>query len=143
LDGLRKQLSDLNREIDRGVENFLRSPTEVLEIVGEKLTALKRQRDHPQKELQAAEVPKQTKRDGNAVAINAAVNRLWRLGEDMALAETARRREVFRLLVNRIELRFDKVQRGKRTECPFRSGVIHLRTEGEGIFGSVNRGDRI
>ena len=61
----------------------------------------------------------------------------------MATAEPARRREVFRQMVERIELRFDKIQRGKRTECPLRSGEIHLRTGQDGIFGCVNRGDTI
>jgi hypothetical protein len=54
---------------------------------------------------------------------------------------TARRQEVFRQLVSRIDLRFDKVQRGKRTECPLNSGEIHLRTTEDNIFGSVSRGD--
>jgi hypothetical protein len=73
--------------------------------------------------------------------VEAAVGHLWRLGEDMAHAEPARRREVFRLMVSRIDLRFDQVQHGKRTECPLRSGEIHLRTGENGIFGSVNRGN--
>jgi hypothetical protein len=60
----------------------------------------------------------------------------------LANAAPARRREVFRLMVERIELRFDHVKQGKKTSCPLQSGVIHLRT-GEGtIFGSVSRGDR-
>jgi hypothetical protein len=46
-------------------------------------------------------------------------------------------------IYSRIDLHFGKIQRGKRTECPFRSGEIHLRTDGGGIFGSVNRGDKI
>ena len=54
-DGLRKQLADLDREIDRAAENFLRAPAEVLDLVGEKLTALKRQREHVQDALRAAE----------------------------------------------------------------------------------------
>ena len=126
-------------EIDRAAENFLRAPAEVLDLIGEKLTALKRQRDHLQAELKAgkaAEEPTGTDQ------IEALVGRLWRLGEEMEQAEPARRREVFRLMVSRIDLRFDKVQRGKRTECPLRSGEIHLRTDADGIFGSVNRGDK-
>ena len=75
--------------------------------------------------------------------VDAALSRLWRLGQDMAKAEPARRREVFRQLVSRIDLRFDKVQRGKRTECPLNSGEIHLRTTEDSIFGSVSRGDSI
>jgi hypothetical protein len=82
------------------------------------------------------------KGDDKDAQVEAAVSRLWRLGEDRAKAEPARRREVFRQLVSRIDLRFDKIQRGKRTECPLKSGEIHLRTTEVGIFGSVNRGDR-
>ncbi|HUE74537.1 MAG TPA: hypothetical protein VMP01_26960 [Pirellulaceae bacterium] len=46
--------------------------------------------------------------------VDAVVGRLWRLGEEMAGAEPARRREVFRLFVDQIELRFDHVKQGKK-----------------------------
>ena len=136
---MKKQLAALNREIEQAAANFLRAPTEVLDLVGEKLSALKRQRDHLQDALRAAE---RATTPVDAIAeVDAAVGRLWRLGEELATAEPSRRREVFRQFVDRIELRFDKVQKGKRTECPLKSGEIHLRT-GEGtIFGSVSRGD--
>ncbi len=140
-DGLTKQLADLNREIDRASENFLRAPADVLDLIGEKLSALKRQRDHLQAEQKLNKSANRP--EGAEAQVEAVVGRLWRLGEDMTKTEPARRREVFRLLVSRIDLRFNKVPRGKRTECPLRSGEIHLRTEGDGIFGSVNRGDRI
>jgi hypothetical protein len=75
--------------------------------------------------------------------VDAVVGRLWRFGEELAKAEPARRREVFRLFVNRIELRFDQVKQGKKSICPLRSDEIFLQT-GEGtIFCSVSRGDRI
>ncbi len=140
-DGLRKQLAELNREIDRAAENFLRAPSELLDVIGGKLSAMKRQRDHLADQLKLAKAS--TKADATDAQVEASVSRLWRLGEDIAKAEPARRREVFRQLVDRIDLRFDKVQRGKRTECPLNSGEIHLRTTEEGIFGSVNRGDTI
>jgi hypothetical protein len=38
-DGLRKQLADLDREIDRAAENFLRAPAEVLEAVSKRVFA--------------------------------------------------------------------------------------------------------
>jgi site-specific DNA recombinase len=140
-DGLRKQLADLDREIDRAAENFLRAPAEVLDLVGQKLTAVKRQREHVQDALRGAEAANRPV--DVAGEVDAVVGRLWRLGEEMATAEPARRREVFRLFVDRIELQFDQVKQGKKTICPLRSGVIHLRT-GEGtIFGSVSRGDWI
>jgi hypothetical protein len=49
--GLRRQLADLDREIDQAAQNFLRAPAEVLDLVGEKLTAMKRRRQHLQDEL--------------------------------------------------------------------------------------------
>jgi DNA invertase Pin-like site-specific DNA recombinase len=140
-DSLRRQLTDLDREIDRAAENFLRAPAEILDLVGKKLAALKRQRDLIQDALRAvktAGIPKDVNTE-----VDAAVDHLWRLGEELLTAEPGRRREVFRLFIDRIELQFDQVKTGKKTKCPLRSGVIHLRT-GEGtIFGSVSRGDWI
>jgi hypothetical protein len=74
------------------------------------------------------------------VEVDAVVGRLRRLSEDLATAEPARRGEVFRPFMDRIELWFDQVQTGKKLKCPLPSGVICLRT-GEGtIFGSVKVG---
>jgi site-specific DNA recombinase len=140
-ESLHRKHAELNREIDRAADNFLRAPADVLGLIGDKLSALKRQRDHVEEELKLAKAAKPPN-DAES-QIERVVGRLWRLGEDIAKAEPARRREVFRLLVSRIELQFDKVQHGKRTECPLRSGEIYLRTEGDGIFGCVNRGDWI
>ena len=44
--------------------------------------------------------------------------------------------------VERIELRFRHVQRGKWMECLLESGTIHLRADFE-MFGSVSRAERI
>jgi hypothetical protein len=55
-------------------------------------------------------------------AIEAVVGRLGSLGQEMADAEPARRREVFRLFVSRIDLRFSKIQRGKRMSAPLNLG---------------------
>ena len=63
------------------------------------------------------------------------------MGTDLVEAEPARRREVFRELIERVELRFDKKPRGNRVECPLLSGEILLRTGEGSIFGSVSRGD--
>jgi site-specific DNA recombinase len=136
---IRRQLADLDRGIDLAAENFLRAPADVIDIVAKKLAAMKRQRQLVQDELKAAELAERPK-DVGAI-VEAAVAHLWRLGEDMAKAEPARRREVFRQMVERVDLRFEKVQRGKRTECPLRSGEIHLRTGQDGIFGCVSRGN--
>jgi site-specific DNA recombinase len=138
---LKKQLADLDRDIDLAAANFLRAPAEVIDLVGNKLTALKRQREHVQAALRGMQSQSRT-RDLEA-EIEAAVAHLWRLGEEIGGAEPSRRRAVFRELVDRVELRFDRVARGKRTGCPLKSGEIYLRTGEGGIFGSVSRGDRI
>lgn len=131
----------MDREIEHGAENFLRAPADLLDLVGAKLTAMKRQRTHVQDELRRLEA---ASKPGNMEGeVDAVVAHFWRLGEEMGKAEPTRRREVFRLLVDRIELRFDRVPKGKRTECPLKSGEIHLRTGEGSIFGSVSRGDRI
>ena len=141
IEGLRRQLADLDREIDQAVENFLRTPAELLDVVGAKLTAIKRQREHVQGELQQAETAAKPK--DITAAVDAVASRLERLGSEIESATPARRREVFRQLVDRIELCFDHVQRGKRLECPVASGEITLRADEGSIFGSVSRGDRI
>jgi hypothetical protein len=41
-------------------------------------------------------------------------------------------RDAYRELIDKIELRFEKTPRGKRTECPLQSGFLYLRT-GEGM----------
>jgi hypothetical protein len=90
VDGLRKQIADLDREIDRAADNFLRAPAEVLDVVGKKLASLKRQREHLQTELQQGVfAAKPQDIDGQ---VESAVGLLWRLGEEMAKAEPARRR---------------------------------------------------
>ena len=139
--GLSEQLAKRERDIDRAADNFLRAPAEVLDVVGKKLTGLKRQREHLQHELRQAESV--TRPQDVDAEVETAVARLWRLGEDLGQAEPARRREVFRLLVDRIELRFDRLPTGKRTECPLRSGELYLQTGAGTIFGSASRGDRI
>ncbi len=140
-DALPKQLNELNLEIGRAAENFLRAPAEILDVVAEKLTVLKRRRVHLQKEPRMGSTTSERPTDTNA-EVEAVVSRLWRLRKDLAKADPARCREVFRLLVSRIDLHFDNVQRGKRTDCPFRSGEIHLRTGDGSIFGSANRGEQ-
>jgi hypothetical protein len=139
-DAIRRQIGDLDREIERATENFLRAPSEVLDLVGEKLTGLKRQRDHAREQLRAIETA-----NGPATATDEAettIARPGRLGNDLLNGEPARRREVYRELIDKNELRCEKKPLGKRTECPLLSGLIFLRTGEGGIFGSVSRGGR-
>jgi site-specific DNA recombinase len=137
---LKRRITKLSRDIDRAADRLLRAPEDLTDVLVPKLSAMKRQWQRAEAELAAAQAARRPL-DIEAEA-EAAVDRIWRLGEELSNAAPARRREVLRRMVSRIELRFDHVQRGKRLECPFRQGMIRLRTDGE-IFGSVNRGDWI
>ena len=71
---------------------------------------------------------------------DARVDRLWRIGRELDTAPPARLRELANRMVDRIELRFGRVVKGKRTECPFLKGTIHLRRDPL-FFSLVNRGN--
>ena len=77
--------------------------------------------------------------DIDAIA-KAAAAKLWTLADELDKATPARARDLFQRFVSRVELRFDHVQRGKRLECPFASGEIHLNPD---MFPIVSRGDWI
>jgi hypothetical protein len=134
---LRKQLARLDSEIEQAADNFLRAPADLLEIIGTKLSAMKRQRQDLAEALQRTTKPvREANIDREVEAVTA---RLWRLGEELEQAKPERRRELFNLLVDRIDLRFDKVRRGQRVECPLICGEIYLNCNTCGVFGSVNR----
>lgn len=42
VEDLGKRLTDLDKEIDRAAENFIRAPKEVLDVIGKKLSTLRR-----------------------------------------------------------------------------------------------------
>jgi site-specific DNA recombinase len=138
LDTLRRQHSDRDRQIDVAADNFLKAPPDLLDLVAGKLSAMKRQREHLQGELRRME--REAEPVDVEAEVDAAAAKLRRLGEELQTATDARCRQVFRELVDRIELRFDRQQRGKRVECPLAAGTIVLRPDA-GIFGSVSRGD--
>jgi hypothetical protein len=61
--------------------------------------------------------------------LKAAEAEMGRLQEALLSAEPHQRREVFREMVSKIELRFDHYEQGKQTRARFREGVIHLRPQ--------------
>jgi site-specific DNA recombinase len=67
---------------------------------------------------------------------------IWTLAEDITGDDPARVREVFRRMVGRIDLSFDKRQRKNRVETPFREGTVELRIDPV-LLGLENRGERI
>jgi len=54
--------------------------------------------------------------------------------------DPSRRRELLRRVIDRIDLHFDSVQKGKRSSHPCSKGDIHLRHDPR-FFGHVSRGE--
>jgi hypothetical protein len=135
---LRRRLQKLDGDIDRAADRLLRAPDDLLDTLAPKLSAMKRERVAVQRELQRAEVDSKEV-DVDATA-RAAAAKLWTLADELDKADAARVRDVFQRFIDRVELRFDHVQRGKRVECPFAYGEITLN---EAMFPIGSRGERI
>ena len=136
VDALRRRIGELGREIDHASENFLRAPSELLDLIAEKLTTLKRQKETAEQELRAmaiANSPTDVARE-----VDDAIAQLERLGESLDDLDVSRQRAVFQALVDRIDLRFDRKPRGKRFKYPLISGEIHVRTASDGLLSSAN-----
>jgi hypothetical protein len=134
---LRRSVADLDRDLDAGTKRLLRCPDEVADLLAKELASLRRQRDRLTAELASLERHDDIDLDAEA---DAAVDRLWRLDQELQHADPARLRELLARMVQRIELRFEHVQRGKRLECPAAGGSVILHPA-EDIFCCVNRGD--
>jgi site-specific DNA recombinase len=136
-EALRKRLDSLDQEIQTGARRLLKSPDDLADILGAELSTLRRERDRVADELEAVPEPI----DVEATA-DEAIDRLWSLADELQKARPERLRELLRRMVARIDLHFDRVQRGKRLECPFSNGTIHLRPD-PAMCRVVSRGDWI
>ena len=138
VNALRRRVGELDKQIDRAADRLLSAPDDLMDILAPKLSAMRREQERIQRELEQAEVATApVDVDGEAKAVAA---KLWTLADELDKAEPARVRELFQRFVSKVELRFDHIQRGKRMECPFASGEITLNPA---MFPIVSRGDWI
>ena len=138
-EGLRTRLASLDQEIQHGTRRLLRAPDDIADLLGEELSGLRRDRDRLAAELDGMSGSEPTDVEG---AADAAVDRLWNLAEELRQAKPVRLRELLHRMVARIDLHFDRINKGTRTECPFSSGSIELRPDPI-LCSLVSRGDWI
>jgi len=140
VDSLKATLVKLEKGLEHAKRRFLKAPDDIADMLAEELSAMRKQRDDVAAELKAAEAaecPRHLDEQADAVA-----DRLWSIGHELENAQPARMRHLLGEMVDRVDLYFDRVQRGKRTECPISKGVATLRHI-PGMLGCDNRGDRI
>ncbi|HND55401.1 MAG TPA: recombinase zinc beta ribbon domain-containing protein, partial [Pirellulaceae bacterium] len=140
VEAVRRRIAELGREIDQASENFLRAPSKLLDLIAEKLTALKRQKENAEQELRAMEIANSPM--DAASEMDDAIAQLERLGAALDDVDVSRQRAVLQSLIERIELRFDRLPSGKGFKYPLLSGVIHVRTVSGGPLYCASRGGR-
>lgn len=138
--GLRSKLTELERELEQGTRRLLRAPDDVADLLAKELANIRRDRDRLAGELASFKTSvKPNDLDGEAKLIT---DRLDSISADLnEKVDPAKLREVLRRMVDRIDLYFDHVPRGKRIECPLSKGIINLRRDSL-ISSLVSRGDR-
>lgn len=94
----------------------MRASTDLIDLIGKKITTRKRQREHDRRLLRSLKLSSDpTDADDEVEAL---IRRLSYTGTNLLEAEPARKRHVFRELVDRIELRCTKKPRGKLVAFP-------------------------
>jgi site-specific DNA recombinase len=143
VEALKKKLAECNKRVEKWTENVLDADPGVKDLLSERLAELRRERDRLADELATMDrASGKPKRAANREAeVEAIVDRVWRLADDLQKADPARVRELFNRLVLSIELWFGTVPRGKGAVHPLANGIMQLRPDQ--IFKVVSRGDRI
>lgn len=132
----RKQLQKLDRQIETAIERYLElDDPALIKVAKSKLNDLQRQRNRLAEELKSLEqamTPVDLERDVERIMAS-----LEALEKDLADAKPARLKELLGQVLDRIELHFDRVQKGKRTQCRFSWGKVHLRGSHESQIGAT------
>jgi DNA protecting protein DprA len=124
-----RQITELTRKIDQGTEKWLSAPPSLTTILGEKLEQWRAEREALQARRRELAKPAVSTEDLDA-AVERIAGLLHDLPERLAELDPADVREVFRELVERIDLWFRHVPYGtKRERSVLERGVIHLRPE--------------
>ena len=134
---LATKLADYDRELELGTRRLLKAPDEVADLLGAELARLRRDRDRMASELTALSETDPVDLESE---VEATVDRLWRLADELEKPDPARLRELIRRMVVRIDLWFDAKQNGPRVERPLSKGCIDLRPDPL-LFKLVSRGD--
>lgn len=128
---LKKRLSELDKAIDQGSSRLLQVPEQLVETVTAKLVELRQERDEISKQLEkllrkASRSDEQEKNDATAALVS-----LESLRDRFAKASPAVIAEMFRDLIDRIEVSFEHRQNGKLRRSEFAGAVVYLRPDSE------------
>jgi DNA invertase Pin-like site-specific DNA recombinase len=123
---LKRRAAELERRIAQGNERLIILPADRIPGVVEQLRGWEAERDDARAELRRIETGEAAGSLERAVADAEAV--LWRLQDAVRDDDAPLIREVVREMVNRIELHWDREDRGAKTYCRLARGVVWLRT---------------
>jgi site-specific DNA recombinase len=124
---LRKQLADLDGDIQQGVKNLIRAKDN-LDLLQAAVSELRAKREAVGQELQALEAVQDVPDDEAAQKVTGAMERLNALREALLRARPEQLRALLTAFLSRVDLYFEeKGQRGKRLVYGFARGIARLR----------------
>ncbi|MGE3180933.1 MAG: recombinase family protein [Phycisphaerae bacterium] len=125
---LRAKLAELESAVANGTKRLLAASDDVADLLAGELTKMRRERDRIAGELQKVAV-KPTKGKDVEAQVEAAVARLWTLAADLDRTKPERLREVFRRMVDSIDLYFDRQKTRGGIRTPLAKGIIGFRRD--------------
>jgi hypothetical protein len=139
---LRAKVAERDAQLEQGTRRLLRAPDDLADLLAGELSKMRRDRDRLADQLAALD--RAAGQQGNAAAdADRATDRLWALSEELQDSiPPARMRELLRNLSGRIDLYFDRMQHGRRTECPVSRGTMHCLPVND-LYRLECRGDPI
>ncbi|MEX2138583.1 MAG: recombinase family protein [Pirellulales bacterium] len=123
----KERIAELDRQIDQAADRVLRAPEDLVDMLTDKLIAMRDERRRLAAELEADNrktAPKATRSDPEAHA-----RRLWSLHLQFDKADPKTLRELLRRMVSRIDLWFERQQSGKKEFTRCVRGVVSLRPD--------------
>jgi hypothetical protein len=110
---LRTRLAEKDAEIRDAARNVLRAKDNA-DLLNELLTDLRKERNRLARELEAAEQAKQEPAEDVGKEVEAAIDRLYDLREQLIRADKPELGAIIARMVSRVNLFFEPVQKGKR-----------------------------
>jgi hypothetical protein len=127
-DRLRRQVEDLNRKLDAGVDRISSAPAALVPTLTAKLEELQQQRNALTAKLAAAVKPLQPddaqREEAEALA---GIEALRNLRQSFAESRPSDIRQLLSAVVSRIDLRYQHESQGRKIRHRFVEGIIALR----------------
>jgi site-specific DNA recombinase len=125
---LRKQIANLDKQIDQGAERVFSAPPGIVGTLYAKLDRLRAERDRLHAQLDAAGQAETRPNALDDEKVEEAARVLRDMRDAFQDSEPAEVRELLSPLVAKIELHFDHVRKNKLERNPFTHGTIFVRS---------------